>query len=479
MKLSILAIVLAISHYDVISAQQPNGNILGQNITTVVRMGLNAKTAMDNLIQDINMISKNGFKPDTMATVLPHLEAAIQHGLNDFQSGAAIVKDIQQLLNNGGTGSDAAAMVTGIQNAFQLILPTIQFSQNTTITTDIGKDAQGIVNIAKDIKDDVANLIADIQKISKDGMTPDMSATLMGHLQTALNKGLKNIPQGMTIIQNIEKLTRSGVSVNDASAITEVLQNVLQGFLSSFDPAPKIFRRTGTGRGVGIPLQNNCRPDEEAYGALCYPKCREGYEKVGCCICRKKGCSGVQGVTDIGVSCTKPSAYGRGAGYVLWDENECERENNGQCEKHGLLWYPKCKPGFHNVGCCICSPDCPAGTKDDGAFCRKDSYGRGVGASRLGCAPGMENNAALCYKPCAAGQRGLGPVCWSECSGATPFRCGLFCTSTAATCMSSFVDVAGSITQIALNVATKDVAGVISTGVQTGAKIVTQLTNAC
>ena len=46
----------------------------------------------------------------------------------------------------------------------------------------------------------------------------------------------------------------------------------------------------------------------------------------------------------------------------------------------GLVMYPKCKEGFHNVGCCICSPTCPNGFTDIGVSCQKPSdYGRGVG----------------------------------------------------------------------------------------------------
>ncbi len=30
------------------------------------------------------------------------------------------------------------------------------------------------------------------------------------------------------------------------------------------------------------------------------------------------------------------------------------------------------------------------------------------------CAPGLETDAGLCYKPCKAGYTGVGPVCWSQ-----------------------------------------------------------------
>jgi hypothetical protein len=52
-------------------------------------------------------------------------------------------------------------------------------------------------------------------------------------------------------------------------------------------------------------------------------------------------------------------------------------------EKNGLLCYPKCKAGYHNVGCCTCSIDCPPGFNDYGIGCSKPSYDRGAGRSDI------------------------------------------------------------------------------------------------
>lgn len=68
--------------------------------------------------------------------------------------------------------------------------------------------------------------------------------------------------------------------------------------------------------------------------------------------------------------CGKPSSYGRGGGYIT--KKKCEsKQGPYNCEKWGLLYYPKCKQGFHNVACCVCSPDCPAGYTDIGVSCAK------------------------------------------------------------------------------------------------------------
>jgi len=217
----------------------------------------------------------------------------------------------------------------------------------------------------------------------------------------------------------------------------------------------------GISRTAGVPV-HACPPgtEKDPNGLLCYPSCRSlplaaadiaanpsiDFDAVGPACWTK--CP--PGYTDIGVSCSKPAAYGRGVGTPLtvtcppgWNvrgvgtASWCDRYEfpvvktqsaDWTCkpgeERNGELCYPKCKPGFHNVGCCTCSPDCPPGTRDDGAFCAKKSYNRGVGVPMV-CGAGEELSGALCYPPCntvpaviAAIKstektfRGDGPVCW-------------------------------------------------------------------
>ncbi|MFB2838736.1 phosphatidylinositol-specific phospholipase C domain-containing protein [Floridanema evergladense] len=69
--------------------------------------------------------------------------------------------------------------------------------------------------------------------------------------------------------------------------------------------------------------------------------------------------------------CAKPAAYGRGAGYVIWEKAKCERENSQGCEQYGAIWYPKCASGFKPIECCICTPICPNGMSDIGVSCQK------------------------------------------------------------------------------------------------------------
>ncbi|EAS07688.1 hypothetical protein TTHERM_00497410 (macronuclear) [Tetrahymena thermophila SB210] len=137
------------------------------------------------------------------------------------------------------------------------------------------------------------------------------------------------------------------------------------------------------------PATQRCQQKEqkqcEQWGAIEYPVCNEGYHNFGCCICAESCPSRYE---DQGLYCKKPSSYGRGAGYP-WEFGDdmslnnaykrCEAENSQGCEQYGLVIYPKCAEGFHNVGCCICSPDCPENYTDIGISCKKPSYGRGVG----------------------------------------------------------------------------------------------------
>ena len=82
-------------------------------------------------------------------------------------------------------------------------------------------------------------------------------------------------------------------------------------------------------------------------------------------------------------------------------------------------WYDKC--GLFNS----CGAKFKPGYSNDGCTCRqalhvyaKKSYGRGAGVPMI-CASNEEQNGALCYPICKSGYYGVGPVCWSHCSGAT------------------------------------------------------------
>lgn len=79
------------------------------------------------------------------------------------------------------------------------------------------------------------------------------------------------------------------------------------------------------------------------------------------------------------------------------------------------MYYPKCKKGFYAFGCCICRPAVPN--------CAALGYNPGIdlscakkiiigNPSSMSCVAGLSYDAGLCYTPCPAGFRGVGPVCW-------------------------------------------------------------------
>jgi len=86
-------------------------------------------------------------------------------------------------------------------------------------------------------------------------------------------------------------------------------------------------------------------------------------------VIKKSAITCPDGFRNDGSFCAKPMSYGRGAGYV--SEAICNTKSEKPCEKNLLLWYPKCKTGYHNVGCCTCSPECPADMIDIGVSCAK------------------------------------------------------------------------------------------------------------
>ena len=235
------------------------------------------------------------------------------------------------------------------------------------------------------------------------------------------------------------------------------------------------------GRGAGKPLStssSNCPAGtvKDPTGLLCYPACKAGYKMVGP-VCWQE-CPA--GFTDSGVACTKPAAYGRGAGYA-WKFGDAAGRSTGQwsrcngdnpqgCEQPGggiTLVYPKCKANFHAVGTNICSPDCPAGMVDIGAGCQKKSYGNSAGQI-LGCPAGLERSGLLCYTPCPANSDGVGPECWNHCPAGW-VACGAGCAKDSSACATNTTNQIISVLTAAASIASEVLtagatAGIIDAG---------------
>lgn len=129
------------------------------------------------------------------------------------------------------------------------------------------------------------------------------------------------------------------------------------------EPTAEFCWRDSYKRGMGR-LPTDCR-DKVKIGLFCYSKCPAGTVRFGF------DCHTVcpDGFRDDGLFCRLPE-YGRGLGYpwLLGDTllsysgmiRRCEADHGkDNCELNGLLYYPKCKPGYSAFGCCICRPPVP------------------------------------------------------------------------------------------------------------------------
>merc|ERR1712060_43770 len=154
-------------------------------------------------------------------------------------------------------------------------------------------------------------------------------------------------------------------------------------------------------------------------GDLCYPKCKDGFQGVGEDCWQK--CP--EGYRSNGAECQKPKALGRGWG----SHKPCK-----DCDKWGLLWYPKCPAGYTQEGCCFCVPDCPEGMGEAGLQCAKEKFTR-INPHPMVCPDGKEQQGFMCYDQCPDGEDGSQNLCWGKCPVGTE-QCGVLCLGPGDTC---------------------------------------------
>jgi hypothetical protein len=139
--------------------------------------------------------------------------------------------------------------------------------------------------------------------------------------------------------------------------------------------------------------------DGDKQGALCYPRCREGFEGI-LTVCRKTCPAGTNQTV---VRCEKGS-YGRGVGRIP-DKAGCP----GGWRDDGTSCWEDFK----------CNTWCDGNWNwSDGGFCHTQCSGCGCIKQTLFdrqvCNADEEKQGSLCYKKCAAGYYGDGPVCYSN-----------------------------------------------------------------
>jgi len=154
------------------------------------------------------------------------------------------------------------------------------------------------------------------------------------------------------------------------------------------------------GRGVGT-VPTRCGPDKEKKGALCYPKCREGYKSSAL------ECEGTcpPGSKNTGLTCLQGI-------HSYIPSNRCANPF-----KKCFYQRKPCREGYRYRGS-TCNRECLPGFKfrsgaAGSSFCDKprNRYSRAGKPAPLDCPEGKVKDAGLCYTPCKEGYTGNGPTC--------------------------------------------------------------------
>lgn len=204
-------------------------------------------------------------------------------------------------------------------------------------------------------------------------------------------------------------------------------------------------------RGVGQ-IPTACESWQDRIGAFCYDKCPTGWYRFGF-DCHT---SCPAGFRDDGLFC-RLAEYGRGFGYPAWQGGTCSKKHKQGCEMCLAMYYPKCKPGYKNIGCNICRPSPPncaalgMGGRSDTSCAKKVRIGTPV----LGkCASSQDRDAGLCYKKCPnKNYAGVGPVCWAR--GPNGWvGCGMGAAKSSKACSSVLKSQLVSVGTLAMTVST-------------------------
>jgi len=285
--------------------------------------------------------------------------------------------------------------------------------------------AEAAKKAERDAERDAAKAERDYEKSQKEAQKAAAKAEKEAEAaeKKALKESEKAGKKAESDAKEAEKLSEKAAEKAETEAKKLAKQEAATATASttSADP-PDFCWKDSYPRGAGT-IPKICADNQDRIGVLCYEKCPSGYKRFGFdChqICPT-------GWAKQGLFCRK-SEYGRGAGFPWKSKDGLGRKRNdrkkrceaahgaGKCEQNGLIYYPKCRPGYKNVGCCICrpaKPDCKALGMNKGIdlSCAKKIQ---IGKPKVGlCKPNQERNAGLCYKNCKSGYKGVGPVCWA------------------------------------------------------------------
>ncbi|KDO16509.1 hypothetical protein SPRG_17975 [Saprolegnia parasitica CBS 223.65] len=115
------------------------------------------------------------------------------------------------------------------------------------------------------------SIALDLQSIATHGLTPINGASLLTNVQLAIDLGTLVVKDISTRPATSSKT--SNLNASNRSTIVNAIPNRIWSV--QVDLNTKVCRR----QGVGSPVVSQCFAG--AYGALCYPKCNEGYKRAG------------------------------------------------------------------------------------------------------------------------------------------------------------------------------------------------------
>lgn len=165
-----------------------------------------------------------------------------------------------------------------------------------------------------------------------------------------------------------------------------------------------------------------CGAGEFRSGGRCYKHCRPGYTNNGETCGR-----GAESRSTASMSCP--------TGYFL-------NPQLGRC-------YKQCPQGYTNTGETCFRPVSTAGL--EAMSCKPgEFFNAGRCYDQAACAASNGPNGpavmdlGLCYPACQPGKTGIGPVCWTQCSGKLAMECAAGCAASATECALATTDMVAS-----------------------------------
>jgi len=290
------------------------------------------------------------------------------------------------------TKTAITSSVAIVRNANDELLGTIG-----TINTELTQD---ITTLEKALNSNLGTVLNIIQKFDIVQITDNLKNTILLS-EDGLSNQLHGTPISHQLISEINKRI-----ITSTALLRKITANAgnIANFLTKLVGTTAIKIATNNFGEIGL----HCPDGYFQNGLFCSKLCKPGESPDGLGNCYAP-CPA--GWNETLTTCNKPAPYGRvgripdqscpaGLTYVdilgvgnclsgIWFKQFANKSCRDGEEFDGILCYPKCKQDYHPVGCCICSPDCPAPLVDMGLFCSRPARNAGanVGILEAGVCP--------------------------------------------------------------------------------------------